>query len=104
MPFAVAKVERDVRHVQRIVGEILLDDVTFVAEADNKLVDSEVPVDLHDVPQDRMVSNLDHRLGPVACFLAEPASQPASKNDGFHDAHSGVNADRAPRRHGGAGS
>ena len=44
-------VERDVRHVQEVVREVLLDDVAAVAEADHEVVDAGLGVDLHDVPE-----------------------------------------------------
>jgi hypothetical protein len=40
------------RRGTEIVGKIFLDDVTLVAAADNKIIDSVSRIDLHDVPQD----------------------------------------------------
>jgi hypothetical protein len=59
----VAQVEGHVGHVEEVVGEVLLDDVALVAEADHEVVEAVVAVDLHDVPQDRPLADLDHRLG-----------------------------------------
>src|SRR4030095_5476511 len=77
-------VERDVRHVEEIVGEVLLDDVTAVAKADHELVDPEMRVDLHDVPKDRAAPDLDHGLWLEVGLLADAGSQSTSKNDYFH--------------------
>jgi hypothetical protein len=56
-------VEGDVRHVEEVVGEVLLDHVAAVAEADDEVVDARGRVDLEDVPEDRPVADLHHRLG-----------------------------------------
>jgi hypothetical protein len=67
-----AHVERDVRGVQRVVGEPLLDDVSLVAETDDELLDPVGRVDLHDVPQHRLAADLDHGLGLDGGLLAQP--------------------------------
>ena len=36
-------------------------------------------VDLHDVPQDRLAADLDHRLGTNIGFLGKPGSQAAGQ-------------------------
>ena len=46
----LTQVEGDIRLMKKIVREILLDHVTFVTEADDKLVDAMAAVDLHYVP------------------------------------------------------
>src|SRR6185436_20751898 len=77
-------VERYVRHVQKIVREILLDHVALVAGAHDELVDAVAREDLHDVPQDRVAADLDHRLGPQMRFLADASAESPREYDGFH--------------------
>src|SRR5260221_1229270 len=58
-----AQVESDVGLVQEVVREILLDHIALVAEADDEIVDAVAGVDFHDMPQDRLAADLDHRFG-----------------------------------------
>jgi hypothetical protein len=67
----VGDIKGDVGDVQEVVGEVLLDQVTLVAQADHELVDSVGRVDLHDVPEDRLAADLHHWLGLQGGFLAE---------------------------------
>src|SRR6185369_1465427 len=76
-------VERDVRHVQEVVGEVLLDDVALVAAADDEVVDAAGRVDLQDVPEDRPAADLDHRLGLEVGLLRKPAAEAAGEDDGL---------------------
>ena len=39
---------------------------------------------LHDVPEDRLAADLDHRLGPCVRLLREPGAEPARED---HDLH-----------------
>ena len=48
---------------EQIVGHVSLDVLALVAERDHELVEAEVAVVHHDVPQDRPAADLDHRLG-----------------------------------------
>ncbi|MOA60389.1 hypothetical protein D3C78_1852500 [compost metagenome] len=56
-------VERHIRHVQEIVREVFLDYVALVTKADHEIVDPIVGIRFHDVPDDRLAADLDHRLG-----------------------------------------
>ena len=79
------------RHGQR-VGEVLLDVLALVAEADDEVAEPVVRVVLHDVPEDRSVADLDHRLGPDLGLLREPAADAAGE---YHDLHGAPSVDRA---------
>jgi hypothetical protein len=46
--------------------------------------DAEVRVVLHDVPQDGLVADLDHRLGPHVGLLGEPRPEAARQNHRLH--------------------
>ena len=67
----VLHVEGHVRHVQEVVGEILLDHIALVAQADDEIVDAVGGVDFHDVPDDRLAADFDHGLGLQVGFLAD---------------------------------
>src|SRR5262249_45203470 len=45
------EVERHVRAMQRVVCEVFLNHVALIAEADDEVVDAEVRVGFHDVPE-----------------------------------------------------
>ncbi len=81
---AAAHVERHVGRVQGVVGEPLLDEIALVAEAHDELLDLVRGVDLHDVPEDRLAADLDHRLGLQRRLLAESRAQTAGEDHGFH--------------------
>ena len=40
---------------------------------------------LHDVPEDRTVADLDHRLGTHGGLLGDPAAEPAREQHDLHD-------------------
>ncbi len=65
----VFEVEGDVGHVERVVGEILLDHITAVPTADDEVIYAVSRVDLHDVPQHRLTTDLDHWLWYGMGFL-----------------------------------
>src|SRR5205085_2820198 len=65
-----AEIERHVRGMEQIVGEVLLDGVALVTAADHEVVDAMRGIDLHDVPENGSASDVDHRLGPEMRFLS----------------------------------
>ncbi len=79
-----AHVESHIRHVQEVVGEVLLDDVALVATADHEVVDAVVRIGLQDMPEDRLAADLDHRLRAQGGFLAEARAEAAGQYDCFH--------------------
>jgi hypothetical protein len=78
------EVEGHVARVQVVVREELLDDVALVAQADDEVVDPVGRVDLHDVPEDRLVADLDHRLRAHAGLLAHARAEAAGEDHGLH--------------------
>jgi hypothetical protein len=79
------QIESHVRHVQEIVGEILLDHVTTVAAANDEVVHPMRRVHFHDVPKHRLATDLDHRLRPEHRFLGHPGAEPTGEYYGFHE-------------------
>jgi hypothetical protein len=57
-----AQVKGDIRVMEKVIREVFLDDVAFVATADNKVVNAVRRIHFEDVPQNRATSNLNHRL------------------------------------------
>ena len=56
-------VHGDIRHVQKIVRKVFLDQIPFVSGADDKVIDSLGGVNLQDMPKDRLAAYFNHRLG-----------------------------------------
>ena len=83
LQLVVAQVDGDVRVVEEVVGEVLLDRVALVAETDHEVVDPEVRVELHDVPEDRASAELHHRLRSNDRLFAETRAESAGQDDSF---------------------
>jgi hypothetical protein len=77
-------VEGNITCMQKIVREVFLDNVTFVAAADYKLVDVVMAVGLENMPDDRHSTDFNHGLGLQVSFLADACTQSASQNYSFH--------------------
>src|SRR6266851_10250935 len=71
--------------MQFIVEEILLDKIAFIAETNDEIVDAVMRIDLHDVPENRTVADLDHRLGSDLRFFGQPCAKAAGEYYGFQD-------------------
>ena len=67
----VGEVVSDIRGMQEIVGEVLLDDMLLVARADDKFIKTVVAVQLHDVPQDGHPAQLHHGLRLELAFFTD---------------------------------
>ena len=76
--------EGNVRHVQKVVGKVLFDEVALVAAADDKVIDAVLGIHLEDVPQNGVATNFDHRLGAGSGFFAKACAQATSQDDCFH--------------------
>ena len=79
-----AHIKGHIRHVQEVVGKVLLDQVTLVAAANDEVIDAVVRVNLHDVPQNRHATNFYHRLGFEVGLLRNPRPQTPGQDDCFH--------------------
>ncbi len=80
----LGKVKRNVGHMKKIIGEILLDHIALVAEANDEIVEAVLTVDFHDVPEDGPPADLDHRLGANAGFFGQTSAHSTGQNDSFH--------------------
>jgi hypothetical protein len=70
--------------MKEVILKVLLDDVAFVTETDDELIDPVVGIDLHDMPDDRHAADLDHRFWLGVCFLGESRSEAPRKKNCFH--------------------
>ena len=71
------------RHVGEL-QEVVLHDLGLVAERHHEFLEAVGGVELHDVPENRMLADLDHRLGDPDCLLREPGAEAAGENDDLH--------------------
>ena len=85
--FSVGEVVCNVRGVEEIVREILLDDVLLVPRADHELVVAVVAVQLHDVEENGHSAQIYHGLGLELGFLRNPGTETAGQNNDFHSAY-----------------
>jgi hypothetical protein len=78
-------VEGDVAHMKEVIREVFPDEIALVAEAEHEVVDPVGGVALHDVPENRFPTDLDHRFRPEMGLLAESRANPAREYDCLHD-------------------
>jgi hypothetical protein len=72
--------EREVRDLLAVAQEELLDQPALVAQAEDELAEPVVGVDLHDVPQDRLLADLHERLGHPLGLLAQACAHAAAQD------------------------
>ena len=79
------QIKRDIRRIQNVIGEKLFDNMPLVTKADNKIGDAVRRIDLHNVPQDRLVTDLHHGLRPEYCFFTQAAAKATCKDNCLHE-------------------
>jgi hypothetical protein len=79
-----AQFDGEIGVVQEILHEIFLYQKPFITQANDKFIEPVMAVDLHDMPEDRLTTDLYHRLWSGFCFFCDPGAQAAGKNDYFH--------------------
>ena len=67
-----------------VVQEELLDDVRLVAEAEHEIAVAVLAVVMHQVPEDRLVADRDHRLRDVLRIIANSGAETAAEQNCFH--------------------
>ncbi len=80
----VLHVERDIGHMQKVVGKVFLDHITLVSAANHKIMDTMSRIRLHDVPQDGFATDLDHRFWLEKGFFRNTGAKATGKNHSFH--------------------
>jgi hypothetical protein len=71
-----------------IIQKIVFDYLTFIAEAKDKVLKIIMGVGLHYMPQDRLTTDLHHRLRTHNCFFTQTSTQTTSKNHSLHTLYS----------------
>jgi hypothetical protein len=56
----IAHIKGNVRHVQKVIGEVLFDDITLVSTANDEVIDAVVGVAFEYVPQYGFATNFNH--------------------------------------------
>src|ERR1700730_2533472 len=69
---------------ERVVEEEPLDELALVAQGAHELREAVVGVVFHDVPEDRLSTDLYHWLGTQRRLLREPRPEPTRQHDDLH--------------------
>src|SRR5690606_21852789 len=80
----VAHVECDVGGMQEVVGEEVLDRVALVAQANHEIMDPVSGVLLHDVPENWLAADFNHRLGFEVRLLTDARAETTCQNYCLH--------------------
>ncbi len=81
---AGAQGDGQVRAQRAVVDHEPLDDLPLVAQGDNEIGEALAGVQLHDVPEDRVAADLDHRLGAGLRFLGQAAADASGQDGNLH--------------------
>ena len=74
----ILHVERYVRGVQKIVGKVFLDDITFITAADDEIIHTVSGVRFHNMPQNRLTTDFNHRFWFGGSFFTNSRTQTTS--------------------------
>ena len=67
-----------------VVQEEFLDDVCLVAKAQDEVLVAELAVVVHQMPQDRLVADRNHRLGNALGHVSDARAETAAEQNCFH--------------------
>src|SRR5579871_1286361 len=67
-----------------VVQEVVLNHIAAIAKAKNELLETGMGVDLHDVPENRTPSYLNHRLWPELGLFPQAGAKPAAEDNNLH--------------------
>ena len=70
--------------VRPVVEEELLDDVGLVAEAEHEILVPVLAVITHQMPEDRLAADRDHRLRDVLGIIADTRAETSAEQNCFH--------------------
>ena len=71
-----------------VAQKIIFDDIRLIAETEDEIPMAVLAVVLHDVPQDRLVADGDHRLWNILRVVADARAKPTTEQHNLHDASS----------------
>ena len=78
-----AKMHRHEANAGVIVETLVPDDVALVPQRKHEVVEAISLIALHDVPENRALTDLDHRFRLELRFLAQPGAESAAENQVF---------------------
>src|SRR5580693_9342223 len=64
-----------------VVQEVILDHVSAIAQTEHEFIETVMRIELHDVPQEGMATDIHQWLGPELRFLPEAGAEPTAKDD-----------------------
>src|SRR6056297_4246676 len=70
--------------VRAVVDHVFLDNLALVSERNDEVFEPKVPIDLHDVPENGLIANLDHRFRLDRRFFGEARATTASEDSYLH--------------------
>ena len=70
--------------MQKVVGEVLFDDIAFMAAADYKVVNAMGGVELHDMPEDWLASDFDHGFWLEVRLFGDAGAEASCEDYCFH--------------------
>src|SRR3954454_17066974 len=85
----LAEEERRVANIPEIIPEVLLNHLTFVAEAEDELFETVMRIRFHDVPENRPVADRQHWFRAKLRFFTESRALTATEDNYFHRAIKG---------------
>ncbi len=80
----IAKIDCHITIMAEVIGKIFLDDILLIATTDDKILNAVMAVSLHDVPQDGLPSDFNHRFGDQIGRFAQTRTEATGKNHRFH--------------------
>ena len=67
-------VKGDIRYVQKVIGEIFLDDISLVSQANDEIVDTVRRIDFKDMPQNGLSTDLNHGFWSEMRFFTDTSA------------------------------
>ena len=86
-PRLASQVNREIIIHCFIIQEIFFDHLASVAQAEHEISVAVVGVEFHDVPDDRLLADQDHGLGPELRLFSEASSLASAKDDDVQLSH-----------------
>lgn len=78
-------VKSDIRHVQKVVGKVFLDQIALITEANHEVIDAMAGVDFHDVPENRLSADIHHGFGASSSLLGKAGAKSTRQYHGLHN-------------------
>ena len=80
----LGKIKGNITAVQIIICKPFLDHLLLIPTANHKFMITIIGIQLHDMPQNRLISDLYHRLRSQMTFLTDSGSETTRQNNNFH--------------------